>query len=116
MIYKLKGQQVVCGGKTFTIGGRVHANEQSDYHGLDGYVVEIITDDDKDTGNKTDDIAIEFYIPQNPEMIAKIEKTFSHLHGNPKKIGELSLDYVFMAPEMLDVMPDILTNHEINNE
>ena len=47
-------------GVTYTIGGKVRANDASDYAGLYGTITEIRDGDDRETENSTPDIYCSF--------------------------------------------------------
>jgi len=52
--------------------------------------------------NETDNIHVDFtVVDYPPERLSEIEKYFSDLYGEPKKIDDLPLDDVIMAPDML---------------
>ena len=56
MIYKKPGEKFSYEDITYTVGNRVLANEASEYSGLFGRILEIRTDDDRETENDTPDI------------------------------------------------------------
>ena len=56
MIYKKPGEKFSHENITYTVGSRVLANEASEYSGLFGRILEIRTDDDRETENDTPDI------------------------------------------------------------
>jgi hypothetical protein len=95
------GETFTYGGITFTVGGSFHANEKSNYEGLNGVILEIRDGADKDTDNKTPDIICRFATPKNQVLRQKIEARFSALYGELKVFGDIAIDYVVMAPEML---------------
>lgn len=94
--------------KTFYVGGKVWANEASDYAGLLGRVTEIRTGDDKETENEGPEICCSFDAPEHDAAIRRIEVRFSKLYQMPKRIEDLSLDDVIMAPEMLEPIAEKL--------
>lgn len=49
MIYKKPGEKFSYENITYTVGSRVLANEASEYSGLFGRILEIRTDDDRET-------------------------------------------------------------------
>jgi len=104
MLLKNFGESLEIGGKVFTVGDRILANDVSDYEGLYGKITEIKTDPDKDTDNEGIDIHVRFEIPENKEMIKKIEEKFSKLYGEPKTIDEIPLDLVIMAADELEII------------
>ena len=60
MIYKKPGEKFSHENITYTVGSRVLANEASEYSGLFGRILEIRTDDDRETENDTPDIYCKF--------------------------------------------------------
>ncbi len=98
-------------GKTFSIGGKVWANEASDYAGLIGHVTEIRTGDDKETENEGPEICCCFDVPEREAVVRKIEARFSELYQMPKRIEDLALDNVVMAPEMLEPVAETLPDN-----
>ena len=101
MIYKKPGEKFSYEDITYTVGNRVLANEASEYSGLFGRILEIRTDDDRETENDTPDIYCEFDPPYLSASRRALEQTFSKLYGTPKRVEDLALDLVIMAPEML---------------
>lgn len=101
MILSREGQTFEYDGKTYTIGEQIAANDQSEYEGLVGTIIEIRDGDDKETENETPDICCSFDEPVLPEDIAALEKRLSELYEQPKVLEELALDYVVMAPDMI---------------
>lgn len=63
MIYKKPDEKFSHENITYTVGSRVLANEASEYSGLFGRILEIRTDDDRETENDTPDIYCEFDPP-----------------------------------------------------
>ena len=88
-------------GKTYYIGEEIVALNNSEYSGLFGRIVEIRDDADKETDNKTPDIYCEFDPPLFPKDIEELEKRFSDLYKAPKKLDDITLDSVIMAPDMI---------------
>lgn len=101
MIYKKPGEKFSYENITYTVGSRVLANEASEYSGLFGRILEIRTDDDRETENDAPDIYCEFDPPYLSASRRALEQTFSKLYGTPKRVEDLALDLVIMAPEML---------------
>ena len=87
---------------TFAIGQRIYANGQSDWEWLFGVITEIRTDEDKETENETPDIYCSFDVPVLPADVTGLEERFSSLYREPKKLEDISLDEVIMAPEMIE--------------
>ena len=110
MIKNKVGEILEYEGRIFRVGDWVYANEGSAYEGLFGHIKEIRTDEDKDTENETADIYCEFMPPIIPAFIEKIEERFSKLYGEPKKLEDLALDEVIMAPEMLLLDQELLSS------
>lgn len=77
------------------------ASGNSEYSGLFGRIVEIRNGADKETDNKTPDIYCEFDPPLFPKDIEELEKRFSDLYKAPKKLDDITLDSVIMAPDMI---------------
>ena len=108
MILNEQGKTFVIEEKPFTIGGLVWANTESDYAGLFGRITEIRDGSDKETENEGADIYCDFMVPEKLHMVSEIESRFSKLYQMPKRIGELSLDGVIMAPDMLEPAAEAL--------
>ncbi len=66
MIINKIGETFKYEGRTFKIGDLIYANNQSDYEGLLGRVLEIRDGEDRDTENDTPDIYCEFEVPISP--------------------------------------------------
>ena len=109
MVLQKPGTVFCADEKKFVVGGTVFANDESEYAGLFGTVLEIRTGDDRETENDTPDIYCEFLPPESDGIIHELEERFSELYQQPKKIGEFALDYVIMAPEMLIPIPDMVS-------
>lgn len=102
MVIKRTGDSFQYENMTYTIGQRIFANGQSDWEGLFGVITEIRTDGDKETENETPDIYCSFDVPVLPADVKELEKRFSNLYREPKKLEDISLDEVIMAPEMIE--------------
>ena len=102
MVIKRIGDSFQYENMTYTIGQRIFANEQSDWEGLFGVITEIRTDGDKETENETPDIYCSFDVPVLPADVKEFEERFSNLYRELKKIEDISLDEVIMAPEMIE--------------
>ena len=108
MIYNKSNETFEYEGKKYRIGDKVVATEVSgEYAGLIGYITEIRDGEDKDTENETPDIYCTFFEPVMPFDIEQIEKRFSAAYGELKKIADIALDTVIMAPEMIAVISDL---------
>lgn len=95
-------------GKKYRIGDKVVVNSvDEDYEGLIGIITEIRDGEDKDTDNETPDIYCDFYKPINPYDIEQLEKRFSAIFQAHRKLEDINLDQVIMAPEMIDVITEL---------
>ena len=113
MIINRAGAQFTHEGVTYTIGDKIFSNDTSDFRGLFGYIKEIRTGDDRETDNDTPDIHCYFYPPFEPEAIAELESRFSALYRSPKKLEDIALDEVIMAPDMIQVVTSANSTHMI---
>ena len=113
MIINRIGAQFTYEGVTYTIGDKIFSNDTSDFRGLFGYIKEIRTGDDRETDNDTPDIHCYFYPPFEPETIAELESRFSALYRSPKKLEDIALDEVIMAPDMIQVVTSANSTHMI---
>ena len=102
MIFRENGTRFCADRKVFTIGGKVLANSESEYEGLYGTITEIRSGKDRETENDAPDIYCDFEPPASEEMLRELEGRFSDLYGEKKTIGNINLDSVIMAPEMLE--------------
>ena len=101
MIYHQPGEEFWHEGVCYKVGGRIVANEASDYAGLFGNILEIRTEDDRETDNDTPDIYCAFDPPVLSAGRLALEQTFSQLYHEQKHIEDLGLDMVIMGPEMI---------------
>lgn len=107
MIVNRPNQKYEYLGVTYAIGAAVMATEASEYRGLYGTITEIRDGVDRETENDTPDIYCCFEPPLFPKEIQELEQRFSELYRMPKKLDEIALDMVIMAPEMVRVIsPD----------
>ena len=107
MIINKDGMRYTYNGTTYTIGAAVVATEESEYQGLYGIITEIRDGSDRETENDTPDIYCCFEPPLLQEEIRELEQRFTDLYQSPKKLDEITLDMVIMAPEMVRVIsPD----------
>lgn len=107
MIINKDGMRYTYNGTTYTIGAAVVATEESEYQGLCGIITEIRDGSDRETENDTPDIYCCFEPPLFQEEIRELERRFTELYQDPKKLDEITLDMVIMAPEMVRVIsPD----------
>lgn len=101
MIYNKSNSTFEYKGKTYKIGDKIFATAESEYQGLLGTITEIRTGTDKDTDNEEPDIYCAFDAPVIPYFVKQLEKRFSELYGTPKKLEDIALDLVIMAPSMI---------------
>ena len=113
MIINRIGAQFTYEGVTYTIGDKIFSNDTSDFRGLFGYIKEIRTGDDRETDNDTPDFHCYFYPPFEPKAIAELESRFSDLYRSPKKVEDIALDEVIMAPDMIQVVASAKSTHMI---
>lgn len=113
MIINRIGAQFTYEGVTYTIGDKIFSNDTSDFRGLFGYIKEIRTGDDRETDNNTPDFHCYFYPPFEPKAIAELESRFSDLYRSPKKVEDIALDEVIMAPDMIQVVTSANSTHMI---
>ena len=107
MIINQEGMRYTYNGMTYTVGAAVMATEASEYRGLFGTITEIRDGSDRETENDTPDIYCCFEPPLLQEEIRELERRFTELYQSPKKLDEITLDMVTMAPEMVRVIsPD----------
>ena len=104
MIINRIGAKYLYNGITYTIGDQIIANSESEYEGLFGTITEIRDGDDRETDNDTPDIHCEFMPPFDPNEIKALENRFSCLYRQEKKLEDIILDFVIMAPEMIAIM------------
>lgn len=113
MILRKKNKPFKYDGKTYFIGEEIVALNNSEYSGLFGRIVEIRNGADKETDNKTPDIYCEFDPPLFPKDIEELEKRFSCLYKAPKKLDDITLDSVIMAPDMIKSVSENTDGHKI---
>ena len=104
MIINQEGMRYTYNGMTYTVGAAVMATEASEYRGLYGTITEIRDGADRETENDTPDIYCCFEPPLLQEEIRELERRFTELYQSPKKLDEITLDMVIMAPEMVRVI------------
>lgn len=92
MILQENGARFCTEGKVFTIGGIICANDESEYAGLCGTVMEIRSGDDHETENDTPDIYCAFDPPTSKDMVLELEGRFSALYGEPKTMADIALE------------------------
>ena len=113
MIINRIGAQFTYEGVTYTIGDKIFSNDTSDFRGLFGYIKEIRTGDDRETDNDTPDFHCYFYPPFEPKAIAELVSRFSDLYRSPKKLEDIALDEVIMAPDMIQVVTSAKSTHMV---
>ena len=104
MIINQEGMRYTYNGMTYTVGAAAMATEASEYRGLYGTITEIRDGSDRETENDTPDIYCCFEPPLFQEEIRELERRFTDLYQSPKKLDEITLDMVIMAPEMVRVI------------
>lgn len=104
MILNQSGQSIEIDGTVFAVGVRIGANSKSEYYGLEGRIIEIATDDDKDTENEGPDIYCCFDTPTEQKIIKRLEKEFSNIFCSPRTIDDIILDNVIMSSEEIYVI------------
>ena len=101
MIINCNGAAFEHDGVTYTIGAPIIGTDQSEYEGLTGHIFEIRDGADKETENTTPDLYCCFDAPDDPVEITELEAAFSSLYREPKKLEDIILDFVVMAPDMV---------------
>lgn len=99
MIYHQPGEEFWHEGVCYKVGGRIVANEASDYAGLFGNILEIRTEDDRETDNDTPDIYCAFDPPVLSAGRLALEQTFSQLYHEQKHIEDLGLDILILITD-----------------
>ena len=97
MICQNEGEYIEYDDIRYAVGQRIRANENSDYDGAVGIIVEISDEEDGV------DIYCDLERPEDPEIIAKFEKRFSRIFGEPKTIGEIPFDEIVLQPDEIDI-------------
>ena len=104
MIYDRIGAVCRYNGGEFRVGDMVVATQESPWEGLCGTITEIRTGSDRETENETPDIYCEFLPPVHPEEISRLEAKLADLYGMEKRLADISLDMVIMAPSLIRVI------------
>lgn len=104
MILNRVNDSLTFNSTTYTIGGKVFANEESEYHGLYGVITEIRYGEDQETDNDSPDIYCSFIRPIFPAERNALETRFSNLYQCKKHIDDLDLDNTIMAPDTLHLI------------
>lgn len=102
MVLDRLGAEFDYNGKKYIIGESIVGTEQSEYDGLFGTIFEIRDGEDKETENETPDIYCSFEPPVHPYDVKQLEHLFSELYQQPKKLEDIILDFVIMAPDMIE--------------
>ena len=113
MILNKKDEVFEYADKKYQVGEMVIANNQSDYVGLVGIITQIVTGEDKDTDNPYPDIYCDFIKPPFKDEIKILEENFSKWYGTKKKLKDLNLDGVIMAPCMLEQADKSTTSKDV---
>jgi len=113
MILNKPGDTFEYEGKKYTVGAEIIGTDESEYKGLYGVITEIRDGTDKETENETLDIYCTFYEPVTPYGIKELEKRFSDLCGTPKKLEDIALDLVIMAPSMIGVLSEMEKSEKV---
>lgn len=101
MIINRPGAEFIYKGVKYVIGEEIIGTDQSEYENLIGCITEIRDGEDKETDNDTPDIYCAFEPPATPYDIAELEEIFFDLYDERKKLEDICLDMVIMAPEMI---------------
>jgi len=96
MVYSRIGAVYQGKSKTFKIGESIICSNQSDYCGIPGTILEISTDEDKDTDNETDDIVVCLF-PTRKQI-----KEFIKNVNPDDPTYKPAFDYVIMAEDEID--------------
>ena len=102
MIINRIGAEFEYEGTTYVIGAPIVGTPESEYEGLYGTITEIRVGEDKETENETPDLYCSFEVPVLPCEVKKLEEVFSELYSQKKTIDDIILDFVIMAPSMVD--------------
>lgn len=98
MIKKQPGEIFEFESVQYSIGDWVRCTEDSNYAGLLGVIVEIRDGEDRETDNPTPDIYCRLQIPEDTELVQKLEVRFSKLYGKTVKITDVPLDQIILSP------------------
>lgn len=112
MVLDRPGAKFDYNGRKYVIGEPVIGTEASEYDGLIGTILEIRDGEDKETENETPDIYCSFEPPVHPYDIQRLEQVFSELYQYPKKLDDIILDLVIMAPEMIEPLRYLQENRQ----
>ena len=109
MIINRNGAEYEYNYRSYKIGETIIVTEESEYAGLVGVIYEIRDGEDKETENDTPDFYCAFEPPVLPQEVERLEHVFSELYGIPKKLEDITLDMVIMAPEMIRPYHEVRT-------
>lgn len=107
MIINRMGAEFEYEGVVYKIGEPIVGTPESEYEGLYGTITEIRDGEDKETENETPDLYCSFESPVLPCEVKKLEEVFSDLYDQPKAIEDIILDFVIMAPSMVQPLDDL---------
>ena len=107
MIINRIGAEFEYEGTNYAIGAPIVGTPESEYEGLYGTITEIRDGEDKETENETPDLYCSFEVPVLPCEVKKLEEVFSDLYDQPKTIDDIILDFVIMAPSMVEPLDDL---------
>lgn len=107
MILNRLGEEFYYENNYYHVGDQIVGTSESEYEGLYGVITEIRDAEDQETENETPDIYCSFESPVLPWEIKRLEEVFSDLYDMPKKLEDISLDLVIMAPEMIRVIEPV---------
>lgn len=107
MIINRIGAEFEYEGKTYVVGAPIVGTPESEYEGLYGTITEIRDGEDKETENETPDLYCSFEVPALPCEVKKLEEVFSELYDQKKTIDDIILDFVIMAPSMVELLDDL---------
>lgn len=87
-------------GKVIDLNKKIICNiKDSEYYKLEGHIIEAHTGVDKEVENSDEvEFEVKFEIPKDEKLVARIEKDFTELYDESKKITDLGLDDVIMLP------------------
>lgn len=88
-------------GRTFEVGTRIRSRKDVDYGRMDGTILEIGIGPDGQTDNEGYYLAIEF---DHPRRRTKAAEAVMALFNPPKPYKDISVDYVLMIPDDLEII------------
>ena len=103
MIISTPKEKFVYRKEIYRIGDTVTVNGDGIYAGILGEICEIRTGKDKQTDNENPEIYCKFYPPILKAGIEELEKKYSELCKEEKKLEDIPLDSVIMSPDMLSL-------------